>query len=307
MESRQEAYLSLKVEMIIAIPLLLTQLREYRTALEARPAMPEREAIAQEVLTVERYNELFDPADEAGNDTFSNGFREGFLYAKFPEGYDQSDVDEAMREIEDIAIGEAWQAYRDEFFRRLPIAAIPDQSEIGNPLPTTGDVREAAPEREDYRHALLELLAVIHRDGGQKTQEVGWKLSTEHAMRISAERIASLASPPSAHDMRKALEVIAKLDKRARDYRYTDQIDEPWMVLTKSEFLALRAAALASSPMDAVKAAAEDEREACAKVADAEAAKRDAESYGGNLFATGGLVASKCIAQAIRARAGGAE
>jgi len=77
-------------------------------------------------------------------------------------------------------------------------------------LPTTGDVREAAPEREDYRHALLELLAVIHRDGGQKTQEIGWKLSAEHAMRISAERIAALASPPSTHDMREALEKIAR-------------------------------------------------------------------------------------------------
>jgi len=96
---------------------------------QAAPAMT-REA----PLTVEAYNELYDPADEAGRDTFYNGFREGFLYAKFPEGYDATDADEAMREIEDIAIGEAWGAYRDEFFRRLPIAAVPDQSEIGKPF-----------------------------------------------------------------------------------------------------------------------------------------------------------------------------
>jgi hypothetical protein len=98
-----------------------------------RAALTNAQPIRAGVLTVAAYNDLYDPANEAGQDTFGNGFREGFLYAKFPEGYDESDAEEAMRQVDDIAMGEAWEAYRDEFLRRLPIAAVPDQSDIGKP------------------------------------------------------------------------------------------------------------------------------------------------------------------------------
>lgn len=42
---------------------------------------------------------------------------------------------------------------------------------------------------EGPRAALLDLLAVIHRDGGHKAQEVGWKLAAEQAMGIAAEAV----------------------------------------------------------------------------------------------------------------------
>ena len=44
-------------------------------------------------------------------------------------------------------------------------------------------------EADKYRIMLLDLLAVIHRDGGHKTQEAGIALAHEQALRLSAERI----------------------------------------------------------------------------------------------------------------------
>jgi hypothetical protein len=57
--------------------------------------------------------------------------------------------------------------------------------------------RFAAPDvvgDDKYRLWLLDLLAVIHRDGGHKTQGLGIKLSWEHAMQISSKRIAALST-----------------------------------------------------------------------------------------------------------------
>lgn len=42
------------------------------------------------------------------------------------------------------------------------------------------------------RLMLLDLLAVIHRDGGHKTQEIGIELAWEQAILLSAERIAAM-------------------------------------------------------------------------------------------------------------------
>jgi hypothetical protein len=98
-------------------------------------ANPDQLPIQEKAATAADYNALFDPADEAGQDTFANGFREGFLYSRFPDGYASEEAEDALRDIEDIAIGEAWEGYRDEFFRRLPIAALPPlpapPSEVG--------------------------------------------------------------------------------------------------------------------------------------------------------------------------------
>jgi hypothetical protein len=48
------------------------------------------------------------------------------------------------------------------------------------------------PADDRYRLMLLDLLAIIHRDGGHKTQEMGVKLAWEQAMQLSAERIAAM-------------------------------------------------------------------------------------------------------------------
>ena len=55
----------------------------------------------------------------------------------------------------------------------------------GSALP---DAKEA--EIAETRSMLLDLLAVIHRDGGHKTHEIGRKLAWEQAMQLSSERIA---------------------------------------------------------------------------------------------------------------------
>lgn len=56
---------------------------------------------------------------------------------------------------------------------------------------------EARPtgETDKYQLMLLDLLAVIHRDGGHKTQEIGVKLAWEQAMQLSSERIAATDQP----------------------------------------------------------------------------------------------------------------
>jgi hypothetical protein len=45
---------------------------------------------------------------------------------------------------------------------------------------------------DTYRVMLLNLLAVIHRDGGRHTQKVGVEVSYKHAMRMSAILISDL-------------------------------------------------------------------------------------------------------------------
>ena len=67
-------------------------------------------------------------------------------------------------------------------------------------------------EADKYRIMLLDLLAVIHRDGGYKTQDIGIALAHEQALRLSAERIVEakeLATLTAERDrLRAALEII---------------------------------------------------------------------------------------------------
>lgn len=51
---------------------------------------------------------------------------------------------------------------------------------------------------DEYRLMLLDLLAVIHRDGGHKTQEIGIKLAWEQAMRLSSDRLAAVTATAPA-------------------------------------------------------------------------------------------------------------
>lgn len=73
------------------------------------------------------YNAAFDPAHEAGRAVFADGFREGFLFAMFPEGYDDpEEMNDTFRgAVDGVVLGEAWDAHRDAFFARLPLAALP--------------------------------------------------------------------------------------------------------------------------------------------------------------------------------------
>lgn len=48
-----------------------------------------------------------------------------------------------------------------------------------------------------FHKMLLELLAVIHRDGGQKTQAIGLQLSYEQALELSSQRIAATPKAPA--------------------------------------------------------------------------------------------------------------
>lgn len=66
--------------------------------------------------------------------------------------------------------------------------------------PTEAVRDEQAVGEGGYRLMLLDLLAVIHRDGGHKTHEIGIKLAWEQAMQLSSERIAALRQATPAPD-----------------------------------------------------------------------------------------------------------
>lgn len=73
-----------------------------------------------------------------------------------------------------------------------------------------------------YHRMLLDLLAVIHRDGGHKTEEIGLNLAWRQAMQLSSERIAAQeheAQQPQADwltEAREALEWYAEQTRLAR-------------------------------------------------------------------------------------------
>ncbi len=96
--------------------------------------------------TVEDHNAAFDPADEAGGDAFRAGFREGWIFAQTPDGTDYDELTEQYGRVVDIEPSEAWTAYRDEFFAKLPLAAIPD---VGAAVPSHAPNGNAG---ETYRH-----------------------------------------------------------------------------------------------------------------------------------------------------------
>lgn len=69
--------------------------------------------------------------------------------------------------------------------------------------------------QEDERRMLLDLLAIIHRDGGQHVDDVGIEQATADAIWLSAERIAAQG------DVREALEPFATF------LSFLDHVGEP--------------------------------------------------------------------------------
>lgn len=91
----------------------------------------------------------------------------------------------------------------------------------------TDDAAQAGGD-DKWRKMLLELLAVIHRDGGHKTQAIGIQLAYEQALQLSSERIHSLPSQevgPSRADPARAIEIARQMD--AEDGGYPSQKVEP--------------------------------------------------------------------------------
>lgn len=76
-------------------------------------------------VTVEDINAAFDPADEAFGGAFKAGFREGWLFAKSPDFEDREEAEEDYPHVVDIAPSECWDAYREVYFAKLPLAAVP--------------------------------------------------------------------------------------------------------------------------------------------------------------------------------------
>lgn len=60
---------------------------------------------------------------------------------------------------------------------------------LGDTPPITTSTDGLVEQR--FQTMLLDMLAVIHRDGGHKTEEIGVGLAWEQAMQLSSERIAA--------------------------------------------------------------------------------------------------------------------
>lgn len=91
---------------------------------EARSGQPAPQSYQE---AVDAYNAAFDPAFEAGQEVFNAGFREGWIFANTCEGgANYEDAAESFsRSVDGVELGEAWDAHRDAFFARLPLAALP--------------------------------------------------------------------------------------------------------------------------------------------------------------------------------------
>lgn len=88
-------------------------------------------AAKAEAQAVADYNARFDPADEAGREIFEAAYRLGWLSARFPDGWDADGEEEYRRYVDGVETGEAWHAHRDEFFARLPLAALGERPTPG--------------------------------------------------------------------------------------------------------------------------------------------------------------------------------
>lgn len=84
---------------------------------------------------------------------------------------------------------------------------------IARLTPTPDSERAGGSEAgERQRVALLDLLAVIHRDGGHKTQAIGWELAAKQAMQIVANLHARTPTPERAGGwQQEQVEELAKL------------------------------------------------------------------------------------------------
>jgi hypothetical protein len=72
----------------------------------------------------EAYNKLFDAANEAGMEVFDAGWKCGWMFARFDGCWDDDAEEAFKREFDSVAVGEAWDAHRNQFFKRLPLAAL---------------------------------------------------------------------------------------------------------------------------------------------------------------------------------------
>lgn len=109
-------------------------LKDYSAAIDlARSALTHQEVEGdtpkeEVVATVEEYNAVFDPADEAGRDVFEDGLFVGYMHAKYgacwPDDLEEAEA-EFRADFDSVSRLEAWDAHRDTFFARLPLAALP--------------------------------------------------------------------------------------------------------------------------------------------------------------------------------------
>jgi len=338
LEKRLEALLAKAEWGVVYVPAdefnaTLTQLREYRTALEARPAMPEREALRPEVLAFAQLMERQLRANDhkpgwKNDDPAALSRRIAQEHAELQDTMRQCRGAEAIgKEAADVA----------NFSMMV--------ADVCGALPTTGDVREAAPEtlafvqhwmmsgdhepdqwHRDFAAAIdarcaakramspeADERAPKHRYWGAGEPDCPRDIKAGngelHTLRCKIcglddprnpichadKHFAAISSHPSAHDMREALQPFALISTEGVVKELTGHVT----VTTCAEYFHRAAAALACSPMDAVKAAVEEEREACAKAAEKTAPGMD---WDGLAYSHG-----KKIAHAIRARAGGAK
>jgi len=178
-------------------------------------------------------------------------------------------------------------------------------------------VREVAPERE-----ALGFLCGFVDENPEHVLVGDEEIKRSVPVFVLRAVAAALASPPSAHDMREAeLDAAARALYKAYEETTDQHVCDIWewavshpdqevqrsCAQTVEEMRewarkVLTAAALASSPMDAVKAAVEAEREACAKVVDDEITRIFNQTTDGR-----GSNVARRIRDMIRARAGGGE
>lgn len=80
------------------------------------------EPVADDVAV---YNKRFDAADEAGQEIHAEAFWQGWMWARDPNFEDEEGMrEEFNRGIDGVVLGEAWEACREAFFKRLPLAAL---------------------------------------------------------------------------------------------------------------------------------------------------------------------------------------
>lgn len=132
------------------------------------------------VVTVADYNAVFDPADDAGRDAYTEGFREGWIFAQTPDGSDYDEHRENYGHSIDMEPQEAWGSYRDEWFKHLPLAALPTIGEATTQAPASyaEGIEAAARVAEEYPSPMNDLPMAL-------------------AMRSVAIAIRALASSPA--------------------------------------------------------------------------------------------------------------
>ena len=115
------------------------------------------EPVADDVAV---YNKRFDAADEAGQEIHAEAFWQGWMWARDPNFEDEEGMrEEFNRGIDGVVLGEAWEACREAFFKRLPLAALdqptspptdPRIKALEEALETARDALQAAYQRTGH-------------------------------------------------------------------------------------------------------------------------------------------------------------